>query len=53
MQVVVVGSCDSKSKNWLSEVQGMRGVAELKKVLTEAERNGLLELSKIGDVIWE
>ena len=50
MQVVVVSS---KSKNWLGEVQGMQGVAELKKVLTEAERNGLLELCKIGDVIWE
>ena len=35
-------SCDSKSKNWLGEVQGMRGVAELKKVLAEAERNGLI-----------
>jgi len=31
----------------------MRGVAELKKVLAEAERNGLSELCKIGDVIWE
>ena len=38
---------------WLGDVQGMRGVAELKKVLTEAERNGLSELCKIGDVIWE
>ena len=37
----------------LGEVQGMRGVAELKKVCAEAERNGLLELCKIGDVIWE
>ena len=27
--------CDSKSKNWLGEVQGMRGVSELKKVLAE------------------
>ena len=27
------GSCDSKSKNWVGEVQGMQGVAELKKVL--------------------
>ena len=27
-------------------------MAELKKVLTEAERNGLLELCKIGNVIW-
>ena len=45
--------CDSKSKNWLGEVQGMWGVAELKKVLPEAERNGLSELCKIGDVIWE
>ena len=47
------GGCDSKSKYWLGEVQGMQGVAELKKVLAEAERNGLLELCKIGDVIWE
>ena len=39
--------------NWLGEVQGMWGVAELKKVLPEAERNGLSELCKIGDVIWE
>ena len=44
------GSCDSKSKNWLGEVQGMQGVAELKKVLVEAERNGLSELCKISDV---
>ena len=42
-----VTSC--KSKNWLGEVQGMREVAELKKVLAEAERNGLSELY----VIWE
>ena len=35
------------------EVQGMRGVAELQTVLAEAERNGLSELCKIGDVIWE
>ena len=34
-------SSDSKSKNWLSEVQGMGAVAKLKKLLTEAERNGL------------
>ena len=27
------GSCDSDSKNWVGEVQGMWGVAELKKVL--------------------
>ena len=32
---------------------GMWGVAELKKVLAEGERNGSLELSKISDVIWE
>ena len=44
------GSCNSKSKNWPGEVQGMR-VAELKKVLAEAERNGLSELCKISDVI--
>ena len=31
----------------------MRGVAELQKVLVEGERNGLSELCKIGDVIWE
>ena len=31
----------------------MRGVAELKKVLAEAERNGLLKLCKIGDVTRE
>ena len=31
----------------------MQGVAKLKKVLAEAERNGLSELCKIGDVIWE
>ena len=42
-----------RSKNWLGEVQGMWGVAELKKVLTEAERNGLSELGKVGDVIWK
>ena len=30
----------------------MRRVAELKKVLTEDERNGLLELYKIGHVIY-
>ena len=30
----------------------MRGVAELKKVLAEAERNGLPELCKIGDAIY-
>ena len=47
------GSCDSKSKNWLGEVQGMWRVAELKKVLAEGERNGLSELCKSGDVIWE
>ena len=29
------------------------GVAELKKVLAEGERNGLSELCKSGDVIWE
>ena len=34
----------------MGEVQGMRGVAELKKVLAEAERNGLSELCKIGEV---
>ena len=49
----VWGSCDSKSNNWLGEVQGMQGVAELKKVLAEAERNGLSEVCKIGNVIWE
>ena len=27
------GSCDSKSNNWVGEFQGMRRVAELKKVL--------------------
>ena len=37
----------------MGEVQGMRAVAELKKVLAEAERNGLSELCKIGNVIWE
>ena len=50
------GGCEaanSKSKNWPGEVQGMRGVAELKKVLGEAERNGLSKMHKIGDVIWE
>ena len=26
-------SCDSKSKKWVGEVQGMRGVAEFKKFL--------------------
>ena len=31
----------------------MRGVAELKEVLAEAETNGLSELCKISDVIWE
>ena len=45
-------SCDSKSKNWLGEVQGIQGIAELKKVLSEAERNVLSQLSKIGHVIW-
>ena len=33
MQAVVARSCDSKNENWVDEVQGMRGVAELKKVL--------------------
>ena len=33
-------SYDSKGKNWLGEVQGIREVAE-------AERNGLSELCKI------
>ena len=33
MQVWLRGSCDSKNKNWVGEVQGMPGVAELKKVL--------------------
>ena len=42
-----------KSKNWLGEVQGMRGVTELKNVLVEGERSGLSELYKIGDVTWE
>ena len=37
----------------MGEVQGMRGVAELKKVLAEAERNVLSELCKIGAVIWK
>ena len=46
-------SCDSKSKNWLGKVQGMWRVAELKNVLAEDERNGLSELCKSGDVIWE
>ena len=27
------GSCDSKSENWMGEVQGMWRVAKLKKVL--------------------
>ena len=36
----------------MGEVQGMQGVAELIKVLVEAERNGLSELCKIGNVIW-
>ena len=35
------GSCDSKSKNWVGEVQGMLGVAELKKVLPLNKRNVL------------
>ena len=39
--------------NWLGEVHEMWGVAELIKVLAEADRNGLSELCKIGDVIWE
>ena len=34
-------------------VQGMWRVAELKKVLAKGERNGLSELYKSGDVIWE
>ena len=42
----------AKSKNWLGEVQGIRGVAELKKVLAKAEKNGLSELYKISDVIY-
>ena len=49
----MVVACDSKCKNWLGEVSGMRGVAELKKVLAEAERNGLSELCKISDVMWK
>ena len=52
-RVNAAGGCDSKSMHWLGEVQGMWGVAELKKVLTEAERNGVSELCNIGDVIWE
>ena len=51
MQAVVVRQQSSKRKNWLGEVQGMRGVAELKKVLAEGERNGLSELCRICDVI--
>ena len=46
------GVCEA-TVNWLGEVQGIQGVAELKKVLAEDERNGLSELCKIGDVIWE
>ena len=42
-------SSDSKSKNWLGEVQGMGAVAELKKLLTEAERNGLSHCKCIGE----
>ena len=42
-----------KRKNWLSQVQGMRGVAELKKVLSKDKMSGLSELCKIGDVTWE
>ena len=37
---------------WVKFREGGR-VAELKKVLAEAERNGLSGLCKIGDVIWE
>ena len=49
----MVVACDSKCKNWLCEVSGMMGVAELKKVLAEAESNGLSELCKISDVMWK
>ena len=42
-----------RDRNWLGEVQGMQGVAELKKVLAEAEWKDSSELCKIGDVIWE
>ena len=31
MQGVVVRSCDSKSKNWLGEVQGMRELLNSKR----------------------
>ena len=31
----------------------MRRVAQLKMVLAQDERNGLSELYKMGDVIWE
>ena len=44
MQAVVVRQQSSKRKNWLGEVQGMRGVAE-------GERNGLSELCRICDVV--
>ena len=33
MQVMVARQHDSKRKNWVGDLQGMWGVAELKKVL--------------------
>ena len=42
-----------KRKNWLSQVQGVWGVAELKKVLYKGKMSGLSALCKIGDVTWE
>ena len=50
------GGCEAAvtaRARWLGEVQGIQRVAEIKKVLAEGERNGLSELCKIGDVIWE
>ena len=46
------GRC-KKQADRMAQAQGMWRVAELKKVLAEGERNGLLELCKSGDVIWE
>ena len=49
------GGCEAAvtARARTGEVQGVRGVAELKEVLAEAEMNGLSELCKISDVIWE
>ena len=52
MQVVVVRQRCQEEQELLGEVQRNRGVAELKKVLAEAEKIGLSELFKIADVIW-